>query len=234
MLISFLPFRIYLFLFFFLTFFFVLFLLLPEISAWPQSTAFCEGLLQPISGRGTTCGQKGALFSLWEGGEKTCLLAVCLSKHIWHFYINLMYLDGASLRRFTEKNYECEAKWNKLEKKIRSGIISSPKNTSVSSKRHICVNTSKSLLTRSWAPQHRPADTNNTHKLLFAYQSDCMACDRVCFYSESLRVFSSGACLIYLWEKAKTCLLALHVRYLLFCRMPCVCVGGLKDINKCS
>lgn len=66
--------------FFFLTFFFFFFFtLLPEISAWPQSTAFCEGLLQPISGRGTTCGQKGALFSLWEGGKTVYLLHVSVN-----------------------------------------------------------------------------------------------------------------------------------------------------------
>lgn len=35
---------------------------LPETSAWPQSTASCEGPLQPISGRGTTCDRRGHLF----------------------------------------------------------------------------------------------------------------------------------------------------------------------------
>lgn len=45
---------------------------IPEISVWPQSTASCEGLLQPISGRGTTCERRGHLLvKHWEGKTKT-------------------------------------------------------------------------------------------------------------------------------------------------------------------
>lgn len=37
---------------------------LPEISSWPQSTAFCEGLLQLIFEHGTTYDRKGDIFNL--------------------------------------------------------------------------------------------------------------------------------------------------------------------------
>lgn len=61
------------------------------------------GVGQPVNRRGH--------FLVCRRGEKDCLLAVCLSKHIWHFYINFMYLDRASLRRFTEKK-TINVKWN--------------------------------------------------------------------------------------------------------------------------
>lgn len=79
---------------------------LPEISVWPQSTAFCVGLLRLTSGHGTTCDTRGTLLmstrkinnsllykmkwiQLYVSTQTKHLISSCVVKMTWNSWLNV-------------------------------------------------------------------------------------------------------------------------------------------------